>query len=312
MQEAARCGGTRSYEAERPARKPSMQLVDTAELDQQAKQLRDTEHELSRTREQLAAATLELATATAAIRERDGIIQGLLLRAAEDSAAAERAAQQGAIAAQRAVRAEMRLLPHSEITERCRVEIAEGEALRRLADSMRTPSAAAAAERQGAAGSRVILQSRSSVENTAAVAVHPDAGWFLTLNIIALSVAPFAPRRWAPLCRDTAEAVCNVHKFWHNAAVDVTISMATALGLRGDMTNEWRQPLQEWKMLITGIRQAQPSDEGNKWKLELHARKMHNILEHLQLQYNETMESMRCTMERIRATRRVIQEVLGK
>eukprot|EP01062_Namystynia_karyoxenos_P007652 TRINITY_DN12683_c0_g2_i4.p1 TRINITY_DN12683_c0_g2~~TRINITY_DN12683_c0_g2_i4.p1 ORF type:complete len:558 (+),score=103.06 TRINITY_DN12683_c0_g2_i4:72-1745(+) len=195
----------------------------------------------------------------------------------------------------RAAAAELQLLPHSEVAQRGRVEMAESEAGRDLLSSV--CQALAPGARAAAAGSS-----------------HPDAGWFLTLNVISFSIASFAPRRWAPVCRKAAAGVYCVHKHWLSAAKEVHWKMVSRLTteVAGPEEERFGWAIQEWDDLIRDAGGDVPEDQQNNQRILLmHCKSALNYVERLELDLEGLAQAMRHMAARNRSATAAIEAILG-
>eukprot|EP01062_Namystynia_karyoxenos_P025778 TRINITY_DN20215_c0_g1_i3.p1 TRINITY_DN20215_c0_g1~~TRINITY_DN20215_c0_g1_i3.p1 ORF type:complete len:478 (+),score=88.65 TRINITY_DN20215_c0_g1_i3:99-1532(+) len=216
----------------------------------------------------------------------------------------------------RATSAELKLLPHWEITERGRTEMAESEARRVLTCSGRFKETPAA---DGKYPNDVTLVSDRQLgqcaTGAAARGTHPDSGWFLTLGVVSLSVGAFAPEQWAPVCSDAAVSAVGVHRFWFNSARLVHIDMLTALGQRraAPGPSEFLEALRQWRALEGQVWASSTGfDISDEEKLLLrHINAVSNILGWLEVVYTEHMYALDSMMKRLRSSRNEVIDIIG-
>eukprot|EP01062_Namystynia_karyoxenos_P049350 TRINITY_DN3777_c1_g5_i1.p1 TRINITY_DN3777_c1_g5~~TRINITY_DN3777_c1_g5_i1.p1 ORF type:complete len:592 (+),score=109.04 TRINITY_DN3777_c1_g5_i1:76-1851(+) len=210
----------------------------------------------------------------------------------------------------RAARAELRLLPHSEITERSRLQIEETEARSKLPSGWRHPRAVVD-------GPTIVSpydqRASNDVQSQSGAGLHPDAGWFLTLDVISLGVAQFAPRGWAPVCRNTALSVYCVHQHWLTAAREVHQKMVARLDAAAGGPEEerfdWAEV--EWEDFINQVRNLPDDPIKPRRILLMHAASTLNHLQRLRSDLQLVGQTMRHMACRIRATTGAMQQILG-
>eukprot|EP01062_Namystynia_karyoxenos_P079674 TRINITY_DN8447_c0_g1_i1.p1 TRINITY_DN8447_c0_g1~~TRINITY_DN8447_c0_g1_i1.p1 ORF type:complete len:639 (+),score=120.85 TRINITY_DN8447_c0_g1_i1:79-1995(+) len=217
----------------------------------------------------------------------------------------------------RAVHAERRLLPHAELAGRGGVEMLESAARWGLARSHRRPRIAPNADCRRVP--LTVVPHGQPFEDEAQQSTnggsHHDSGWFLTLGVISLSVAAFAPRRWAPVCRKAAVAVHCVHRHWLTAAGTEHQNMVARLGpSAGDVVEEERfgWAMREWQELIDEVSKDRPSNVRNSQRILLmHAKSALNHLQRLRLDLQHMAQHIKHMAHRIRATTAAMEQTLG-
>eukprot|EP01062_Namystynia_karyoxenos_P049340 TRINITY_DN3777_c0_g1_i1.p1 TRINITY_DN3777_c0_g1~~TRINITY_DN3777_c0_g1_i1.p1 ORF type:complete len:704 (+),score=152.87 TRINITY_DN3777_c0_g1_i1:66-2114(+) len=204
----------------------------------------------------------------------------------------------------RAARAELRLLPHSEIGERSRVEMEQSEAHWELTNRVFVDAEVAPHGQ---------LQ-KDCAASAGVSGSHPDAGWFLTLNVISISVAQFAPSAWAPLCHDAALSVYCVHQHWLTAAREVHRRIVANLDAAAEAPDEERfDPAEEeWTRFIMKVGSNIPINEMESRRILLmHSRAALNHLQGLRVDLQQFGQTMRRMGARVRLTIAAMKDILG-